>query len=77
MKKALLFALALAVIPVAVDAQSRRARAEEGDAEAQFNLGLMYFWGNGVPENYVLDYMWSNLAAAQGDVGAQHNRSED
>jgi len=31
----------------------------------------MYFWGTGVPEDYVLDYMWLNLAAAQGYEEAQ------
>ena len=56
MKKTLLFVLALAVIPVGVDAQSRlaevqRALAEEGGAEDQFNLGLMYAEGRGVPED--------------------------
>ena len=57
MKKTLLFVLALAVIPVAVDAQNPladywRARAEAGDANAQTNLGLMYANGEGVPEDY-------------------------
>ena len=57
MKKILLFALALAVIPVGVDAQSRlaevrRALAEEGGAEDQTNLGLMYANGEGVPKDY-------------------------
>ena len=57
MKKALLFVLALAVIPVAVDAQNPsadywRPRAEAGDANAQTNLGLMYANGEGVPEDY-------------------------
>ena len=38
-----LFALAIAVIPVGVDAQrTQRTRAEAGDAEAQFNLGVRY-----------------------------------
>jgi TPR repeat protein len=30
-----------------------RARAEAGDAEAQYNLGLVYATGMGVPENDV------------------------
>ena len=56
MKKALLFALALAVIPVGVDAQvsdleQTRARAEQGDALAQYNLGYMYHNGEGVSED--------------------------
>ncbi len=79
MKKALLFVLALAVIPVGVDAQApdleeMRALAEQGDAYAQANLGRMYGNGEGVPEDHVLAYMWSNLAAAQGNEIAQDNK---
>jgi len=56
MKKALLLALALAVIPVAVDAQNPladywRARAEAGQAIAQYNLGVLYSDGEGKPED--------------------------
>ena len=45
--------------------------AEQGDARAQFNLGLMYTTEEGVPEDYVLAYAWMNLAGAQGDDRAQ------
>ena len=121
MKKTLLFALALAVIPVGVDAQvtpsdscarinsetpleDLRSCVEQGDAFAQSwlgnayrtgnklvgvpkdiaeavrlkrlaaeqgywpakqDLGRMYRTGEGVPRDYVLAYMWYNLAAAQ------------
>jgi TPR repeat protein len=34
----------------------------------------MYGTGQGVPEDYVLAYMWWNLAAAQGHEGAQSNK---
>jgi len=37
----------------------------QGYAEAQYNLGLMYHKGQGVPQNYVQAHMWSNLAASQ------------
>ena len=40
--------------------------AEQGDTFAQFNLGLMYYKGEGVPEDYVRAFAWFNLAAAQG-----------
>ncbi|MFN2150265.1 MAG: SEL1-like repeat protein, partial [Anaerolineales bacterium] len=33
---------------------------------AQYNLGLMYSKGRGVPQDYVKAHMWLNLAAAQG-----------
>ena len=47
MKRTLLFVLALAVIPVGVDAQDpdleeTRVIAAQGDAIAQYNLGVMY-----------------------------------
>ena len=43
-------------------------RAEAGDAEAQFNLGLMYAYGRGVPQNYVTAYMWLTLAMSRPDL---------
>ena len=50
--------------------EKRRHAAEQGNASAQYNLGLMYDTGEGVLENYVKAYAWLNLAAAQGDKGA-------
>ena len=35
--------------------------AKQGDAEAQYNLGLMYDFGEGVLEDDVLAYMWYNI----------------
>ena len=50
-----------------------RALAEQGDAEAQFNLGLIYHDGQGVPEDYAEAVRWWRLAADQGDAVAQFN----
>ena len=36
-----------------------------GDARAQSRLGWMYYEGKGIGKDFVLAYMWSNLAAAQ------------
>jgi TPR repeat protein len=47
-----------------------RPLAEKGDARAQFNLGMMYDIGRGVPRDYVQAHMWYNLAGAQGDQKA-------
>jgi TPR repeat protein len=47
--------------------------AEQGDATAQFNLGLMYNDGQGVPQDYAEAVRWHRLSAAQGHVGAQNN----
>ena len=56
-------------------AKRYRLAAEQGDAEAQSNLGNRYANGTGVPQDYVQAYMWFNLAAAQGDEGARDNRN--
>ncbi len=51
-----------------------RPLAEQGDADAQFNLGVMYRIGQGVPEDFVRAHMWANLAAAQGNELARKAR---
>ena len=48
-----------------------RKAAEQGDADAQFNLGRMYADGEGVPEDYVRAFAWFDLAAAQGTEKAK------
>ena len=40
--------------------------AEQGDAEAQFNLGVMYQKGNGVKQDNKQAAKWFALAAKQG-----------
>ena len=47
--------------------------AEQGDADAQFNLGLMHVNGQGVPVDYSEGLKWYRLAAEQGDADAQFN----
>ena len=42
-----------------------------GDAEAQDDLGLMYYSGEGVPKDYAKSYMFFNLAAAQDHEDAE------
>jgi TPR repeat protein len=49
------------------------SRASQGDAEAQFNLGLLYENGEGVPPNYSRAANWFRKAAEQGHVEAQFN----
>jgi uncharacterized protein len=46
-----------------------RKAADQGNVPAQFVLGDMYEKGIGVPQDYVLAYMWFNLGAAHGDFG--------
>ena len=47
--------------------------AQQGDAGAQTNLGVMYHNGRGVPQDYAEAMKWFRLAAAQGHALAQHN----
>jgi TPR repeat protein len=44
----------------------QRLATDKELAEAQYNLGLMYDNSEGVPEDFVLAYMWVNLAGANG-----------
>ena len=47
------------------------AAADQGDARAQNNLGLMYQTGRGVPQDYGAAAQWFQRAAERGHVGAQ------
>ena len=47
--------------------------AEQGDATAQKNLGLMYKNGIGVPKDYKLAVKWFRKSAEQGFARAQFN----
>jgi TPR repeat protein len=47
--------------------------AKQGDAAAQFNLGVMYKNGKGIPQDYKTAVKWYTPAAEQGLVGAQFN----
>jgi len=47
--------------------------AEQGDSSAQFNLGVMYEHGRGVPKDDKTAEKWYRLAAKQGVADAQFN----
>ena len=47
-----------------------RVRAEAGDAEAQYSLGLIYDNGRGVPQDDAEAVRWYRLAADQGYASA-------
>ena len=51
-----------------------RPLANKGVVEAQFNLGVMYAKGEGVPQDNVIAHMWFTLAATKGDADASTNR---
>ncbi|MEE2790942.1 MAG: tetratricopeptide repeat protein [Acidobacteriota bacterium] len=50
-----------------------RARAQAGVPGAQFNLGVMYAEGRGVPQDEAAAVYWYRLAAEQGLAEAQLN----
>lgn len=49
-----------------------RSKAEQGDAEAQYNLGMLYYEGHGVRQDYATARHWWERAASQGNAWAQH-----
>ncbi len=49
-----------------------RPLAEQGHAEAQFNLGVMYYIGEGLPQDYAEAVRWYRKAAEQGFADAQY-----
>ena len=70
---AVLVALVVGVQAQTPEIDALRARAEQGDAEAQNNLGVMYATGEGVPEDDAEAVRWYRLAAEQGYAVAQFN----
>lgn len=53
-----------------------RPLAEKGDRAVQFNLGLMYMDGHGVPQDYAQAAEWFRKSAEQGYTKAQRNLGE-
>ncbi|HLW77744.1 MAG TPA: tetratricopeptide repeat protein [Bryobacteraceae bacterium] len=52
------------------DARSILPRAEAGDPEAQYHLARLYYYGQGVRQDYSEAFRWSRKAADQGNVKA-------
>ena len=73
--RCLLMSLLLFVcsLPAAGEFETTKEAAEQEDAEAQFNLGVMYDRGEGVPEDNAEATRWYRLAAEQGDDMAQNS----
>ena len=46
-------------------------KAEQGNIQAQLNLGEIYYGGRGVQQSYKRAFYWWNMAAEQGDASAQ------
>ena len=52
---------------------TERPKAEKGDAESQFRLGVAYALGKGVKKNYAEAFKWFQLSAKQGYDEALYN----
>jgi TPR repeat protein len=48
--------------------------ADQGDADAQKNLGFMFLYGRGVGRDYVRAHMWFSLAASEANNAAAFAR---
>jgi localization factor PodJL len=57
-------------------AQWFRKAGQLGVRDSQYNLGVLYARGLGVPQDYVQSWLWFSLAAKQGDSDAMKKRDE-
>ena len=73
---AVLVALAVDVQAQTPEIDALRARAEQGDAAAQYNLGIMYGNGTGVPQDDAEALRWYRLAADQGGTGKAYQAGD-
>jgi len=74
MKRASVFLILSLVVPVMAGAQDlasleqMRQTAEQGNAEAQLEMGILYEFGYHMPKNNVTALAWYLRSAAQGDA---------
>jgi len=54
-----------------MDVQETTRLAKSGDANAQYNLGIMYYNGEGTPKNFINSYVWLSVASAKGNEKAK------
>ncbi len=57
---------------LAQDAAQYRAAAAHGDADAQYRLGSISYYGQGAPQDYTEAVRWYRKAAGQGSAVAQY-----
>ena len=48
--------------------------AEQGDSNAQNNLGVMFANGQGVPENFIYAHMWFSISALNGNANGRKSQ---
>lgn len=79
MKKIVLASLlvALPVLAAAADSdglKALRAAAERGQADAQYELGILYEFGYRFPDHKAAAFAWYSRAAEQGNAAAARRR---
>lgn len=78
--KCLLFVIFLIFSPVGVAQEDSaslaalRTAAEQGQADAQYELGILYEFGYNFPDHLVSAYLWYSRAADQGNAAAVQRR---
>jgi len=50
--------------------------ADQGEANAQYSLGVIYGMSKGVEQNYVTAYAWASIAATNGNNIAPEFKSQ-
>src|SRR5438552_4144169 len=80
-RKVLLIATAALLLGTAAHAGSQTIpplaelipKGNQGNAVAQFALGMKYYYGEGAPQDYAEAMKWYRKAADQGEVRSQYN----
>jgi len=78
MKKFLIISLIILIgftLVLATEFDDVFKKAKQGDLNAQYELGMMYKSGVGIPQNYKQAYIWFSLAAAKGHKNAAKKRN--
>jgi hypothetical protein len=65
--------VASAQTPSPTDIAALRVKANAGNADAQYNLGVWYRFGQGVPQDSAQGAAWIRKSSEQGHIGAQFN----
>lgn len=73
-----MFLFLCALLPMTVMAQYEKYidAAKQGDVDAQYNVGLYYYRGQGVEKNFTQALYWFTKAAEQGHEGAKETLQE-
>ena len=69
----LALSLGLSVPVLAADFATTKLKAEQGHADAQYRLALMYDYGEDIEQDYTQAFKWYQKSANQGYPEAQYN----